>query len=235
MRRVKILIHWAAVMAFCMQITTLVCCSDGCNCNRSSIEEKAEKRSHTVGTFLKMNIGGKQRTIIVTEKGYKYNGVVYSTFSSALLVITKTRTITKKYKGKSYRVKITEEGFLYQGGIYTTLEEVAYAISGKEVDGPTFFFGFGKYTVSISVKGKKANGKSWDISGGAPDPFMKLMNKNYPVCNDKYKCTWRFGSRRDSWYFEFLDEDLSAHDLIGKGRCSAGETCRLGQATVTIK
>ena len=39
-------------------------------------------------------------------------------------------------------------------------------------------------------------------------------------CQDTYQCIINFDAKSEEiWYFEILDKDLFAHDLIAKGEC----------------
>jgi len=93
------------------------------------------------------------------------------------------------------------------------------------------------YTIEIDVKSTKANGKPWDISGGSPDIAISIDGKRLQFlekCRDKYRCSIRFFSTSDEWYFEIYDKDIMNDDLIGKGNCSEGDSCSLGLAKVKI-
>ena len=92
------------------------------------------------------------------------------------------------------------------------------------------------YFVTIQAAANKPNGKPWDVSGGSPDIILSVEGKVYwnVGCRDTYRCQVRFISPKDNWYFEIYDKDLVNNDLIGKGRCSVGQKCKLGQATISI-
>lgn len=95
------------------------------------------------------------------------------------------------------------------------------------------------YTITINVEAKKANGKSWDIFGGASDIKVVIDRRPYfsrVDCQDTYRCTIEFASLKDKWYIEVYDRDMQSDDLIGKGKgeCEAGESCTLGLAKVEI-
>jgi len=93
------------------------------------------------------------------------------------------------------------------------------------------------YDVEINVKSTKENGKTWDISGGAPDLLLKIDGERLTMndlCRDTYRCTVSFVSEKSRWYFENYDRDIATNDLIGKGVCSVGQVCNLGQSTIRI-
>ena len=94
------------------------------------------------------------------------------------------------------------------------------------------------YKASIDVKPSKANGKSWDISGGAPDIYVRIDGKKLALkkeCRDSYRCeNISFVSNKNKFYIEVYDKDIASDDLMGKGECRAGATCTLGTATVHI-
>jgi len=94
------------------------------------------------------------------------------------------------------------------------------------------------YDMEVNIKSTKANGKPWDVSGGAPelkvsvdDEFL-IINKN---CRNKYRCTVSFVSSKESWYLEIYDRDIAIDDLIGKGNCGVNKQCHLGRSDVMIK
>jgi len=94
------------------------------------------------------------------------------------------------------------------------------------------------YKVSIDVKPTKANGKSWDISGGAPDIYVRVDGKKMALkkeCRNSYRCeNITFVSNKEKFYIEVYDKDIASDDLVGKGECRAGATCTLGSATMHI-
>lgn len=93
------------------------------------------------------------------------------------------------------------------------------------------------YTVEIDVKNSKADGKPWDVSGGSPDITITIDGEELKFrekCRDKYRCSMRFFSTSDKWYFEIYDKDIMSSDLIGKGDCSADSSCTLGLAKIKI-
>ena len=93
------------------------------------------------------------------------------------------------------------------------------------------------YTIEINVKSTKANGKPWDISGGSPDIIINIDGNQLKFrekCRDRYRCSIKFFSTSDEWYFEIYDKDIISNDLIGKGNCSADDSCTLGLAKIKI-
>jgi len=95
------------------------------------------------------------------------------------------------------------------------------------------------YKATIDVKALKTNGKSWDISGGAPEIYMKVEGRKFALkkeCIDSYKCkNITFVSTLKKFYIEVYDMDLISDDIIGKGECRIGSLCHVGQATVKIE
>jgi hypothetical protein len=94
------------------------------------------------------------------------------------------------------------------------------------------------YTIEIDVNTVKANGKSWDVSGGSPDITISIDGQRLQFlekCRDKYRCSLKFFSISDEWYFEIYDKDIMSDDLIGKGDCSEGDSCTLGLAKIKIE
>jgi len=94
------------------------------------------------------------------------------------------------------------------------------------------------YTIMLEVDETKANGKAWDISGGAPDLLVKVDGVYLDFekkCKDSYGCSIDFTvENQKSWYFEIYDKDFSSNDLIGKGHCSIGEECQFRGVKITI-
>ena len=95
------------------------------------------------------------------------------------------------------------------------------------------------YTIEIDVNSTKANGFSWDFSGGSPDIFIKVDGRKVAFtskCKNQYRCSIEFISEENLyWYFEIYDKDLSNDDLIGKGECKLNEECSLGSAKIFIR
>ncbi|HHB94221.1 MAG TPA: hypothetical protein ENK88_03660 [Campylobacterales bacterium] len=96
------------------------------------------------------------------------------------------------------------------------------------------------YTIEIDVNSTKADGRAWDVAGGAPDILLYIDGKEMRFnkkCRDKYRCSMEFMSRddRNSWYFEVYDRDFVNSDLIGKGDCEKGDKCNFGLVTIRIK
>lgn len=94
------------------------------------------------------------------------------------------------------------------------------------------------YEVEVNVQSTKINGKDWDISGGAPDVYVKVDGVFLTMtrkCRNTYRCSVMFVSKTKSWYFEVYDKDVANNDLIGKGTCSADRKCYLGRSTVKVK
>jgi hypothetical protein len=107
-------------------------------------------------------------------------------------------------------------------------------------------------TIAIHVEPKKADGKDWDFAGGLPDIGFclsvgetrtcypggkpKLAGGSKAVCQDALECTTTVQIPADAREIvvEVIDIDIAANDVIGSGTCRVGETCRIGQATVTI-
>jgi len=94
------------------------------------------------------------------------------------------------------------------------------------------------YKISIDVNSTKPNGFSWDFTGGGPDIFVTVDGKQIVFsqqCKDQYRCEIEFISKKKNhWYFEIYDKDVSNHDLIGKGECSLKEECNLGSSKIYI-
>jgi len=95
-----------------------------------------------------------------------------------------------------------------------------------------------KYKVEVQASTLKPNGKSWDISGGAPDMVLTVDNEiaySQVNCHNRYRCTFEIFSKNVSWYFEVYDRDVVNHDIIGVGECSlAYEPCKIGKATIKV-
>jgi len=94
------------------------------------------------------------------------------------------------------------------------------------------------YDVEINAKSTKENGKTWDISGGAPDLLLKVDGESLIMsssCRNTYRCTVSFVSEKSRWYFEADDEDIAINDLLGKSVCSVGQVCNLGRSMIKIK
>lgn len=93
------------------------------------------------------------------------------------------------------------------------------------------------YTAYVDIQDRKANGKSWDTAGGAPDIFFTINGEKIPYdkrCKNSYRCEVAFSSDATSWYFEIYDKDFRNHDLIGKGDCSIDSNCTLGSLNLRI-
>ncbi len=95
-----------------------------------------------------------------------------------------------------------------------------------------------KYQVEVQASTLKPNGKSWDISGGAPDMVLTVDNEiaySQVNCRNRYRCTFEIYSKNLSWYFEVYDRDTINHDIIGAGECSLSkEICQVGKATIKV-
>jgi len=94
------------------------------------------------------------------------------------------------------------------------------------------------YTITIEADATKADGKSWDISGGAPDLLIKVDGVYLDFekkCKDSYGCSVDFTVENEtSWYFEIYDKDFASNDLIAKGNCSVGKECNFNGAKISI-
>lgn len=93
------------------------------------------------------------------------------------------------------------------------------------------------YSVVIDVPNLKANGKNWDILGGAPDILLKVDGHSEPIfdnCKNKYRCVMDFQSDTTDWYLEVYDKDKLANDIIGRGNCSVGQTCEFDGVKMKI-
>ena len=93
------------------------------------------------------------------------------------------------------------------------------------------------YSIVIDVPNLKANGKNWDIAGGEPDILLKVDGHFEPIfenCKNKYRCVMEFESDTTEWYLEVYDKDKFANDIIGRGNCSAGQTCEFDGVKMKI-
>ena len=94
------------------------------------------------------------------------------------------------------------------------------------------------FKATVDVKPKKSNKKSWDISGGAPDVYLKIDGKKLVIkqeCRDSYRCQdITFVSNKKTFYIEIYYKDLASDGLIGKGECTVGSRCVLGRAVLQL-
>jgi len=94
------------------------------------------------------------------------------------------------------------------------------------------------YTITLEAEATKADGKSWDISGGAPDLLIKVDGVFLDfekTCKNSYGCSVDFTVEDEtSWYFEIYDKDLASNDLVAKGNCSVGKECHFSGAKISI-
>jgi len=94
------------------------------------------------------------------------------------------------------------------------------------------------YSVVVDIKERKVNGKSWDVFGNAPDIILKIDGDTLPLiesCKNQYRCVMEFESIVTDWYIEVYDKDKMADDIIGRGNCTVGEVCEVGQAKMIIQ
>ena len=94
------------------------------------------------------------------------------------------------------------------------------------------------YGLSVEVDERKTDGRSWDISGGAPDIEIVINGKSMDFsrkCRDRYRCHNFFVSDNNRWYIEVYDRDIYSNDLIGKGYCFSGLACHIGGAKLKIE
>lgn len=94
-----------------------------------------------------------------------------------------------------------------------------------------------QYTIDVDVQDSKSNGSSWDVTGGAPDIFLRVNGSTIPFsenCRNTYKCIISFISDKRSFYIEVYDRDIVNHDLIGKGIVTMGRKYYLGKSKVTV-
>ncbi len=94
-----------------------------------------------------------------------------------------------------------------------------------------------RYSVVIDVPNLKANGKNWDIGGGAPDILLKIDGSFQPMfenCKNTYRCVMEFESDSTEWYIEVYDKDKLLDDIIGRGNCSVGQTCEFDGVKMRI-
>jgi len=102
------------------------------------------------------------------------------------------------------------------------------------------------FQVTVQVSENKPNGDSWDANGGLPDLKAcfnddwgyrcKVKSKEKAYCKDTLRCDLgiiRFTAT--STEVELIDLDFRDHDYIGTETCSAGESCKVGNATVNFK
>jgi hypothetical protein len=94
------------------------------------------------------------------------------------------------------------------------------------------------YSITLEADATKANGKTWDINGGAPDILIKVDGVFLDfekTCKNSYGCSVDFTVENEiSWYFEIYDKDFTSNDLIAKGECSVGKECHFSGAKISI-
>jgi len=90
------------------------------------------------------------------------------------------------------------------------------------------------YFIEVDVKNYKFDGQSWDAFSGKPDIVIYIDDKFKKRCSDTLNCKLEFSSDKIEWDVMIVDDDLSDDDLIGEGKCTANETCTLGQSSVVI-
>lgn len=100
--------------------------------------------------------------------------------------------------------------------------------------------------VKAQVQATKADGKNWDILGGAPDPFVAVTDSN----GRTYRTETRKNNYNPVWNREIilsnagigsisvLDEDKDANDLIGtidNVQGTGSQQLQVGLCTLWIK
>lgn len=105
-------------------------------------------------------------------------------------------------------------------------------------------------TITVKVEHHKANGKYWDNFKGKPDLAICLSNSLTGTlclpegdridnvlssqCPDSYQCKFSVRVPDQTFKFSVVDVDAALNDPIGTGHCGIGQTCQVGQATVSI-
>lgn len=105
--------------------------------------------------------------------------------------------------------------------------------------------------VSVHVKQTKANGKKWDIGGGAPDPFVELRvfssgrKLKSKIKKDTYNAGYVFHNvtlqPNDKISVKLTDADTSSHDPIGSwklpynGQYSLEGSGSAGSISITLE
>ena len=101
-----------------------------------------------------------------------------------------------------------------------------------------------KISITVEVKPTKANGKAWDVGGGAPDIMVEIYHKDLgrlksSTSKNTYKSTFEFDIRNITGYIEVKvwDKDLMAHDLIGSCEIHYAtiDTYECGRATISVR
>ncbi|TSA26328.1 MAG: hypothetical protein D4R68_07585, partial [Ignavibacteriales bacterium] len=101
-----------------------------------------------------------------------------------------------------------------------------------------------KVTITVDVKQKKPDGRSWDPFGGAPDIQIKLFNNQIgnlvsPRLEDTYKTSYTFeipDNVSEKINLEIWDMDIIENDLIGSCSFQNGrnQSFECGSSSVII-
>ena len=91
-------------------------------------------------------------------------------------------------------------------------------------------------TIVIKMDVSKPDGRTWDVSGGAPDPYVIVNGHAYREarCQDRFTCSIEV-SESGSMYIQVVDADAMDDDYdAGSTSCSTGNTCRTAGASITV-
>ena len=96
----------------------------------------------------------------------------------------------------------------------------------------------GCYTVSVTVAATGPDGKDWDPWPGNranPDPIVvERTTGARAACVDSFNCSLRVEGAGQSLSFLVEDDDPDASDPIGSGQCTAGRSCTVGSARISM-
>ena len=110
---------------------------------------------------------------------------------------------------------------------------------------------FPKRQIDINIAATKPDGAKWDGPvGAAPDPAICITTQDSytyclpegettdsiseSLCSNTYNCNTIGPIPDGDIALQLIDDDVKDNDTIGSGFCSAGQTCEIGSATITL-
>jgi hypothetical protein len=95
--------------------------------------------------------------------------------------------------------------------------------------------------VMVEVKASELdpNGEVWDWAiNGDPEPDILIAETTTGTrirCDDSFSCLIRINPESDTLSFSIVDYDrVSPNQLMGEGQCKLGQSCELGNASLTM-
>ena len=90
-------------------------------------------------------------------------------------------------------------------------------------------------TVVVTLHSRKANGKTWDLVWGKPDPYIVVNGQSYRShrCQNRFSCSFRVRTS-NRMVIEVWDADVQHDDFAGSTRCARGYVCQARSAQVKV-